>query len=144
MFRRLLATPLLFVLISCGKESTPTAPPPERPKKSQSTVAPGSLTVLKSFDDGSSPEGPLFEDVAEAAGIDFVNPIDNAHPLNRLYISGFASSGVAVGDVDADGWPDLYLTRGPGANRLYRQTAAFQFKDITEQAGVALPDTWSS
>ena len=78
------------------------------------------------------------------AGLDFVNPIDNAHPLNRLYISGFASSGVAVGDVDADGLPDLYLTRGPGANRLYRQTAAFKFEDITERAGVALADTWSS
>ena len=145
MIRRLLATPLFFVLISCGNESASTTPTRTAgPQASLPTITPGSLTVLKTFSSGSAPEEPLFEDVATAAGIDFVNPIDNAHPLNRLYISGFASSGVAVGDVDADGLPDLYLTRGPGANRLYRQTAAFQFEDITEQAGVAMADIWSS
>ena len=144
MFRQLLASILLCLLISCGKETTSTPAEPGSSEASLPTVVPGSITVLKTFAEGSTPDGPLFEDIAAEAGIDFVNPIDNAHPLSRLYISGFASSGVAVGDVDADGLPDLYLTRGPGANRLYRQTSAFKFENITERAGVALAESWSS
>jgi hypothetical protein len=103
------------------------------------------VEVLSRFAETQDPEGTLFEELdSKSTGIEFVNPIDNDHPLNRLYISGFASSGVAVGDVDSDGLVDLYLTRGPGANALYRQTAPFQFEDISERAGVALKDLWSS
>ncbi len=88
---------------------------------------------------------PLFEALEpKSTGIDFKNPIDNTHPLRRLYISGFSSGGIAVGDVDGDGWPDVYLTRGPGENRLYRQKAPFQFEDITAKSGVAVSNAWSA
>ena len=51
--------------------------------------------------------------------------------------------GVAVGDVDADGWPDLLLT-SVGANRLFRNRDG-RFVDDTVAAGVAGdPDAWSS
>ena len=32
------------------------------------------------------------------------------------------SAGVAVGDYDSDGWPDMYFTRQDGAGVLYRNT----------------------
>jgi hypothetical protein len=56
--------------------------------------------------------------------------------------------GVAVGDVDGDGWQDLYLTT-LNANRLFRNVPAAgggrRFEDITEAAGVAGRDNaWSS
>jgi enediyne biosynthesis protein E4 len=48
--------------------------------------------------------------------------------------------GCAVGDVDNDGWPDLYVTN-LGANRLYRNNHDGTFTDVAEKAGVALkPD----
>ncbi len=43
--------------------------------------------------------------------------------------------GVATGDVDNDGFTDLYLTQF-GANSLWRNMGDGSFQDITEQAGV--------
>jgi hypothetical protein len=50
--------------------------------------------------------------------------------------------GVAVGDYDNDGWPDLYVTNY-GKNRLYHNNRDGTFTDVAQKAGVAL-DTWSS
>ena len=49
--------------------------------------------------------------------------------------------GVAVGDIDADGDPDLYVTNY-GANVLYRNDGG-AFVDVTERAGVGDP-RWST
>jgi len=52
--------------------------------------------------------------------------------------------GVAVGDVDNDGFLDLYVT-GYGPNVLYRNNGNGTFTDITAKAGVAgLPTEWST
>lgn len=95
------------------------------------------------------PDGePLFSRMAaESTGIRFQNPIDLKHPLKRLYQSGFACGGVAIGDLDGDTLPDIFLASGPGHNRLFRQTAAFpafQFADVTEGAGIAGGDAWAA
>ncbi len=50
--------------------------------------------------------------------------------------------GVAVGDYDNDGWPDLYVTNF-GANRLYHNNHDGTFTDVAEKAGVALGN-WST
>jgi hypothetical protein len=50
--------------------------------------------------------------------------------------------GVAVGDYDADGFPDLYLTQY-GRSRLYHNEGNGKFVDVTERAGVAAPG-WAS
>jgi hypothetical protein len=50
--------------------------------------------------------------------------------------------GVAVGDYDNDGWPDLYVTNY-GKNRLYHNNHDGTFTDVAEKAGVQLGG-WSS
>jgi hypothetical protein len=67
-----------------------------------------------------------FTDVAEKAGV-----------TNDRW--GF---GVAVGDYDNDGWPDLYVTNF-GKNRLYHNNHDGTFTDVAEKAGVTLGN-WST
>ncbi|HME12539.1 MAG TPA: CRTAC1 family protein, partial [Candidatus Acidoferrum sp.] len=50
--------------------------------------------------------------------------------------------GVAVGDYNGDGLPDLYVTQY-GRSILYRNNGDGTFTDVTEKAGVAAPG-WSS
>jgi enediyne biosynthesis protein E4 len=50
--------------------------------------------------------------------------------------------GVAVGDYDNDGWPDLYVTNF-GKNRLYHNNHDGTFTDVAEAAGVTLGN-WST
>src|SRR6266478_7782609 len=45
------------------------------------------------------------------------------------------SFGVAVGDYDNDGWPDIYVTNY-GKNRLYHNNHDGTFTDVAEKAGV--------
>ena len=61
-----------------------------------------------------------FTDVTEASG---------------LRVDGYGM-GVAVGDIDNDGWPDLYVTEWNSANRLLRNRGDGTFEDVTERAGV--------
>lgn len=50
--------------------------------------------------------------------------------------------GVAVGDYDNDGWPDIYVSNY-GKNRLYHNNRDGTFTDVAEKAGVALGG-WST
>jgi enediyne biosynthesis protein E4 len=67
-----------------------------------------------------------FTDVTEKAGV----------------IGGGYGQGVAVGDYDGDGFPDLYVTQY-GRSILYHNNGDGTFTDVTEKAGVAAPG-WSS
>ncbi len=49
--------------------------------------------------------------------------------------------GAAVGDIDSDGWPDIYLTQ-MGANQMWRNRGDGTFEDVTEKAGLE-EDRWS-
>jgi len=50
--------------------------------------------------------------------------------------------GVAVGDFDNDGWPDIYVSNF-GKNRLYHNNHDGTFTDVAEKAGVTLGN-WST
>ncbi|PYN64033.1 MAG: hypothetical protein DMD93_23020, partial [Candidatus Rokuibacteriota bacterium] len=60
------------------------------------------------------------------------------------FLNYYNGGGVAVGDVDGDGLPDLYFTSNVGPNRLYRNKGNYRFEDITERAGVADPEGWKT
>lgn len=60
----------------------------------------------------------------------------------RLPSAGYGM-GVAVGDFDSDGWPDLFLTTYDGKDLLLRNTGS-EFTDVTAQAGVHSDGKWST
>lgn len=51
--------------------------------------------------------------------------------------------GVAAGDVDGDGWIDVYLTSYDGSDRLLRNDAGQRFVDVSADWGVE-PQGWST
>ena len=55
---------------------------------------------------------------------------------------GGYGQGVAVGDYDGDGFPDIFVTQY-GRSILYRNNGDSTFTDVTERAGVSAPG-WSS
>ncbi len=61
-----------------------------------------------------------------------------------LYDAYYSGGGVAVGDVNADGLPDLYFSANLLPNRLYLNEGGLRFRDVTSQAGVAGSPGWST
>jgi hypothetical protein len=78
----------------------------------------------------------------EATGIDFTNRLSDAKAAeNQIRLNG---SGVALGDVDGDGWCDIYLCGLEGDNALYRNLGDWRFTNVTAQAGVACSGQYST
>lgn len=76
------------------------------------------------------------------SGLQFTNLLsDRTVATNRIYENG---SGVALGDVDGDGWCDIYLCGLEGANALFRNRGDWRFEDVTREAGVACPGQYST
>jgi hypothetical protein len=73
----------------------------------------------------------------EQSGIYFTNGITEERGLtNQIYYSG---SGVAAGDIDGDGWVDLYFCNLDGRNALYRNLGNWKFVEVAEASGVVCP-----
>jgi hypothetical protein len=86
------------------------------------------------FDNAAPPHAALFHNNHDGT---FTDVAAKAGVGNDRW--GF---GVAVGDYDNDGWPDLYVTNF-GKNRLYHNNGDGTFTDVAEKAGVQLGG-WSS
>ena len=87
--------------------------------------------------------GRLFETLPpEETGLRFLNPINEEHPWRHLYASAMSTGGVAVGDIDGNGLPDIFLAGGPGSNALFLQKSPWKFHDATEDYGVGGGEAW--
>lgn len=86
----------------------------------------------------------LFKKVSSFhSGIDFDNRIvenDSINPLDMEYL--YNGGGVAVGDFNKDGLPDLYFTASTTSNKLYLNKGNLEFEDITNEAGVTGEGRW--
>lgn len=75
-------------------------------------------------------------------GLTFTNHLAELSAANNRILEN--GSGVALGDIDGDGWCDIYFCRLEGDNVLYRNLGNWRFEDITANSGVACPDQASS
>jgi hypothetical protein len=83
---------------------------------------------------------------ASETHIKFENTIKDKPGFGILYYLYFYNGGgVATGDINNDGLPDIYFTaNNKGGNKLYLNKGNFEFEDITESAGVAGTADWST
>ena len=83
---------------------------------------------------GGKPAGGFTRLAASATGVTHKNIVaDDSALANRHLLIG---AGAAVGDVDGDGLPDLFVASVQAPAVLYRNTGDFRFQDITATAGL--------
>ena len=87
---------------------------------------------------------PLFQLLPSTeTGINFINKVEDKKDFNVFkYRNFYNGAGVAIGDVNNDGKPDIFFTSNQGENRLYINKGNWQFEDVTKKAGLEGGHKW--
>jgi hypothetical protein len=83
----------------------------------------------------------------EETGVRAENAYDDPRmwgDLNHEFEVGAIGTGVAIGDYDGDGRPDIFVVSKTEGCRLFRNLGGYRFEDVTQKAGVgAAPGVWN-
>src|ERR1017187_9107543 len=90
------------------------------------------------------PKDSLFQMMPSSqTGITFDNKVEDTKDFNVFkYRNFYNGGGVAIGDVNNDGKPDIFFTSNQGSNKLYINKGNWKFEDVTEKAGVQGIHKW--
>jgi len=81
----------------------------------------------------------------DSTGVAFSNTVRDTKDLNILnYRNFYNGGGVATGDINNDGWADVFFTANQGSNKLYLNKGGFKFDDISAKAGFENKKQWST
>ncbi|HWB93986.1 MAG TPA: VCBS repeat-containing protein, partial [Puia sp.] len=102
------------------------------------------LYLLSGCHQHPSQEKTLFQ-LMDSTGIDFRNNVEDGRLDNSFLFRNFYNGGgVAIGDINNDGLPDVFFTSNMGTNTLYLNKGHFHFEDITATAGFKQDSMWST
>lgn len=104
------------------------------------------IVVNSCSKEANDPDRTLFESLSPSqTGVDFENNLFPTEEFNMyIFRSFYNGGGVAIGDVNNDGLPDIFFTGNMVSNRLYLNRGNFNFEDVTEKAGLTSDGVWSS
>ncbi|MDB5138258.1 MAG: repeat protein [Mucilaginibacter sp.] len=91
-----------------------------------------------------NPKDALFQlQPSSLTGITFNNKVSDDGEFNVFnYRNFYNGGGVAIGDVNNDGKPDIFFTSNQGDCKLYINKGNWKFEDVTEKAGVKGLKRW--
>ncbi|MGB8706054.1 MAG: VCBS repeat-containing protein, partial [Gillisia sp.] len=91
-------------------------------------------------------EKPLFHILSpQESGISFNNKLTETQDQNILdYLYFYNGGGVAIGDINNDGLPDVFFTGNQVKNKLYLNKGNLKFEDISQKAGIEGESTWNT
>jgi len=91
-----------------------------------------------------APKNPLFIQLSSSeTGVNFRNDVEDSSNYNILtYRNFYNGGGVAIGDINNDSLPDLFLTANLGESKLYLNKGNFKFEDITPRSGIKSKRGW--
>lgn len=79
------------------------------------------------------------------SNIRFTNTLKETKEFNVFkYRNFYNGGGVATGDLNNDGLPEVFFTANQGANKLYLNKGNLQFEDVSQQAGFGDKPQWST
>jgi hypothetical protein len=82
---------------------------------------------------------------SEQTGIEFQNKLTIQEDLDVFrYRNFYNGGGAAIGDINNDGLPDIYLVSNMGKKKLFLNKGKWKFEDISEKAGVTGTKIWST
>ncbi len=104
------------------------------------------IFLLQSCTEKAPPPDTMFTEMpASFTGIDFENKLEFRQDFNiYTYRNFYNGGGVAIGDVNNDGLPDIFFTANMLPNRLYLNLGNWKFKDISKEAGIEGMGRWST
>jgi hypothetical protein len=80
---------------------------------------------------------------ASETGIDFINKVTDTKEMNIFnYHNFYNGGGVAIGDINNDGKPDIFFTSNQGENKLYINKGNWKFENVTSRAGLKSAHHW--
>ena len=124
--RKALLPIFLLFLVACGDEQ----PAHDEQSAAQTALAASSqFTLIKPAE----------------SGVQFVNEVHYSEKVNHLtWDALYYGGGVAIGDVNNDGKPDLFFTGNQEQDHLYLNKGEMTFEDVSANAGIQEEGTWSN
>ena len=81
---------------------------------------------------------------SQQTGITFNNAITESETINHIYYNQiYSGSGVAIGDLNNDGLPDIYFGGNQVNDKLYLNKGGLKFQDISETSKISRSSGWT-